>query len=202
MEEKEIKNGDVYGKLDFDSDEKVVFPTEVTMVKIDNRDVELPVEALNDAGWRKVNDDENVVKKVKLSEGWATFMEENKHLPFSYKKDGKCFTDEAINAFREMAIGFREKQELLGLLSLAYFNGYTVKKEPKYYIKFPFDRTPTYLNVNKVDSSWKIDDKRQTEVFQTQFTLKEVDELQRNDQALGLNLNALTVKVPDGELED
>lgn len=202
MEEKEIKNGDVYGKLDFDSDEKVVFPTEVTMVKIDNRDVELPVEALNDAGWRKVNDDENVVKKVKLSEGWAAFMEENKHLPFSNNREGKLFTNAVLNAFDEIEASYREKQELFDLLAQAYFNGYTVRKETKYYIKFPFNRTPTYLNVNNVDGSWKIDDKRQTDVFQTQFTLKEVDELQSNDQAIGLNLNALTVKVPDSELED
>lgn len=113
MEEKEIKNGDVYGKLDFDSDEKVVFPTEVTMVKIDNRDVELPVEALNAAGWRKVEDDENVVKKVELSKGWATFVEENKHLPFSNSGEGKCFTNAVLNDFCEIEASFREKKSSL-----------------------------------------------------------------------------------------
>lgn len=169
---------------------------------VEGTEYKVPQETMNQKGWYKLADDENVVKKVKLSEGWAAFMEENKHLPFSNNREGKLFTNAVLNAFDEIEASYREKQELFDLLAQAYFNGYTVRKETKYYIKFPFDRVPTYLNVNKVDSSWKIDDKRQTEVFQTQFTLKEVDELQSNDQAIGLNLNALTVKVPDSELKD
>lgn len=205
MEEKEIKNGDVYGKLDFDSDEKVVLPTEVTMVKIDNRDIELPVEALNVAGWRKVNDDEQVVKKVELVKGWATFMEENKHLPFYCDKGEGSFVDKVNEDFNEIVFAFREREELFELLVQAYFNGYTVRKDAKYYIEFPSwqgRKGKTYLNVDNDDGEWLLTTKIPLGSFRSQFTQKEIDELQKDDRAIGLDLNALKVKVPDNELAD
>lgn len=208
MEEKEIKNGDVYGKLDFDSDEKVVFPTEVTLVKIDNRDVELPVEALEAAGWSKVNDDEQIVKKVELSEEWATFMEENKHLPFSNNGEGKLFTNAVLNAFDEIEASYREKQELFDLLAQAYFNGYTIKRETKYYIKFPLwideskkQDNRRYLNINEYDD-WELNTKAQIRSRRTQFTQGEIDKMQEDERAKGFNLDTLKVRVPDDELED
>lgn len=182
--------------------EELVLEKDAYEIDVNTWKVSVPEDELRKAGYVKLADDEQVVKKVELIENWAKFMEENKHLPFSYKKDGKCFTDEAINAFREMAIGFREKQELLGLLSLAYFNGYTVKKEPRYYIKFPFNYNYKYLNVFKHSGKWGVESEYQDFSAQTQFTQKEIDELQKDDRAKGLDLNALKVKVPDGELAD
>lgn len=202
MEEKEIKNGDVYGKLDFDSDEKVVFPTEVTMVKIDNRDVELPVEALNAAGWRKVNDDENVVKKTELSEGEAEFMEDNEHLPF--RSEDIDFLISANTYVDEHAVTLEDDHMMLKRLVQAYFCGYTVR-ETKYYIKFPSwqgRKGKTYLNVDNDDGEWLLTTKIPLGSIQSQFTQKEIDAMQQDERAKGFDLNALKVKVPDDELKD
>ncbi|WOY88167.1 DUF1642 domain-containing protein [Ligilactobacillus murinus] len=198
MEEKEIKNDDVYGKLDFDSDEKVVFPTEVTRVKIDNRDVELPVEALNAAGWRKVNDDETVVKKAELSEEEARLVENNNALEFLTSDLKRSFLATAMTyAFKQ-----RNKNDVYTRLIQAYYNGYTVKKEPRYYLKFPLISNNSYLNVYKDDDEWDFGTKTQVYGIQTQFTQTEIEGLQKDEQARGLDLNALKVRVPDNELED
>lgn len=205
MEEKEIKNGDVYGKLDFDSDEKVIFPTEVTMVKIDNRDVELPVENLNAAGWRKVNDDETVVKKAELSEAEAEFMECNKHLPF--RSEAIDFLVSANTYVDEHAVTLEDDHMMLKRLVQAYFCGYTVR-ETKYYIKFPLwideskkQDNRRYLNINEYDD-WELNTKSQIRSRRTQFTQGEIDKMQEDERAKGFNLDALKVKVPDDELED
>jgi len=42
----------------------------------------------------------------------------------------------------------------------------------------------------------------QDEDYQTQFTQSEINELQKDEQARELNLNALKVKVPDRDLVD
>lgn len=83
--------------------------------------------------------------------------------------------------------------------------------EPKYYIKFPhwFDtdyydeeQLCTYLNVNRNTLWWILSSKTNDSQYQTQFTQSEIDELQKDDRAKGLDFNALKVRVPDGELAD
>ena len=112
-------------------------------------------DRLRKLGYVKLADDEQVVKKVKLSEDEARFMESHK-----------------------------------------------VRKEPKYYIKFPFNYSYEYLNVFKHSGKWGIESECQDFSAQTQFTQKEIDELQKDDRAKGLDFNALKVRVPDGELAD
>ena len=91
-------------------------------------------------------------------------------------------------------------------LSKAYYNGYTVKKEPKYYIEFPtwqtYGESEAYLNVYKIDGAWVLETKNQVSGIKTQFTQKEIYELQKDERAKGLDLNILKVEVPEDELED
>ncbi|WP_168350677.1 DUF1642 domain-containing protein [Ligilactobacillus murinus] len=187
-------------------EQKLVLKDSVVEINFETKQVIVPEEELRKAGYVKLADDEQVVKKVELVENWAKFMKENKHLPFSYKKDGKCFTDEVNKAFCEIVIGFRERQELFGLLIQAYFNGYTVKKEPRYYIEFPawqtYEEGETYLNVDKIDGAWELGTKDQIGSAQCQFTQAEIDELQKDERARGTDFNVLKVRVPDDELED
>lgn len=162
-------------------------------------------ETMNQKGWYKLGDDETVVKKVKLSKEEAEFMEKNKTL-VRFSSWNECFEDKVSEYTFDDKRNFTEADKVYMRLSKAYYNGYTVKKEPKYYIKFPtwqtYEKGTTYLNVEKVDGTWGLENKNQVGGFQTQFTQKEIYELQKDERAKGLDLNTLKVKVPDGELAD
>lgn len=151
---------------------------------------------LGKLGYVKLADDEQVVKKVKLSEDEARFMENHKHLSFYEFSDSASIyvKSNARKTFGDYAVERR--------LNNAYFNGYTVKKEPKYYIKFLPYNNFAYLNIDRDDGEWAFYDNMQDEDYQTQFTQSEINELQKDEQARELNLNALKVKVPDRDLVD
>lgn len=87
----------------------------------------------------------------------------------------------------------------------AYFNGY-VAEEPKYYIEFStwqtYEEGETYLNVDKDDGTWGLETKDQIGSAKAQFTQKEIDAMQQDERAKGIDLNTLKANVPDGELED
>ena len=153
-------------------------------------------DRLRKLGYVKLADDEQVVKKVKLSEDEARFMESHKHLSFyEFSDSASIYVKSNVRkTFGGCAVERR--------LNNAYFNGYTVRKEPKYYIKFPFNYSYEYLNVFKHSGKWGIESECQDFSAQTQFTQKEIDELQKDDRAKGLDFNALKVRVPDGELAD
>lgn len=174
--------------------------------KYDDRTKQVSVseEDLREAGWYKLADDETVVKKVKLSEEEAGFMEKNKLL-VRFSSWNECFEDKVTEYVFDDKRQITEGDTIYMRLSKAYYNGYTVKKEPKYYIKFPtwqLHGEQTYLNVVKADGAWGLETKKQVVGFQTQFTQKEIDELQKDERAKGLDLNTLKVKVPDDELAD
>lgn len=151
---------------------------------------------LGKLGYVKLADDEQVVKKVKLSEDEAKFMESHKHLSF-YE-----FSDSASIYVKSNVRKTFGKCVVERRLNHAYFNGYTVKKEPKYYIKFLPYNNSAYLNINRDNGKWLLYENMQDEDYQTQFTQSEINELQKDEQARGLNLNALKVKVPDRDLVD
>lgn len=159
-------------------------------------------ETMNQKGWYKLAGDEQIVKKVELTGEEAEWFEKNKNLPF-FKDDGaEHFAKKAL----DYSVTWEGRERCCNLFSQAYYNGYTVKKEPKYYIKFPtwqtYKKSETYLNVDKGYGTWVLENKNQVVGFQTQFTQKEIDELQKDERAKGIDLNTFKVKVPDDELAD
>lgn len=151
---------------------------------------------LGKLGYVKLADDEQVVKKVKLSEDEARFMENHKHLSFYEFSDSASIyvKSNTRKTFGDCAVERR--------LNNAYFNGYTVK-EPKYYIEFPdwFDLdSQKYLAVYS-DGFWEFNGRFEGSA-KRQFTLSEISELQKDERAKGLDFNVLKVKVPDRDLVD
>lgn len=88
---------------------------------------------------------------------------------------------------------------LLANLAKAYFDGYTIKKEKKYYIDSGFG--DSYLRVKRDNGAWYWGIKEATSFGRSQFTQDEIDEMQKDPRAKGLDLNVLKVEVPDDELE-
>lgn len=177
--------------------------------KYDDRTNQVSVseDELRKAGYVKLADDEQVVKKVELSEEEAKFMKENKSL-VRFSSLNECFEDEASEYAFDDKRGLAEVDEIYRRLSKAYYNGYTVKKEPKYYIKFPKWLLPysqrinqCFLNIDE-NGRWDLSTKTHLDTKRTQFTQEEIDMMQGDEQAEGLDLDMLKVKVPPEELKD
>lgn len=180
--------------------------------EFDNKtgNVSVSEDELRKAGYVKLADDEQIVKKVELSEEEAEFMQETERLAF-YDPQNIDFEFKANDYAEENAKKLEDAPGIYGRLIQAHFYGYIVR-ETKYYIEFPewvfplqFRTVRHFLNVftdsDKLDK-WEANSKEQTRHSKTQFTQKEIDELQKCKQAKGLDLNALKVKVPDEELAD
>lgn len=161
--------------------------------------VSVSEDELHKAGYMKLADDEQIVKKGELSKEEVEFMECNKHLPF--RSEAIDFLSSANTYVNEHTVTLEDDHMMLKRLVQAYFCGYTVR-ETKYYIKLSFISNSSYLNVYKDDDAWEFGTKRQVYGIRTQFTQTEIDELQKDKQARGLDLNAFKVRVPDNELED
>ncbi len=168
-------------------------------------------EMMNKRGWYKLADDEQIVKKAVLSKEEAEWFEKYKDLPFYdlplYVDDSSNhFTKKLSNKMVQYREDWKKRADFFNRLSQAYFNGYTVKKEPRYYIEFPawqtYEEGETYLNVDKIDGAWELGTKDQIGSAQCQFTQAEIDELQKDERARGTDFNVLKVRVPDDELED
>lgn len=157
-------------------------------------------ETMNKKGWYKLTDDEQVVKKAELTKEEADFVEKHKSLPLYDLKEPLSY----IISLHDYVDGknVEHPRPLLAKLALAYFNGYTIKKEKKYYIKLNFNRGSVYLNVNEITSNWFFDTRINNSRYKTQFTQEKIDAMQKDPQAKGLDLNVLKVEVPEDELED
>lgn len=177
-------------------EQKLVLQEGTYKYDFETAQVSVSEDELRKAGYVKLADDETVVKKVKLSEDEARFMESHKHLSFyEFSDSASIYVKSNVRkTFGGCAVERR--------LNNAYFNGYTVKKEPKYYIKFLPYNNFAYLNIDRDDGKWSLYENMQDEDYQTQFTQSEINELQKDEQARELNLNALKVKVPDRDLVD
>lgn len=161
------------------------------------RQVSVSEEQLKKAGYVKLADDERMVKMVKLDQKRTKFMFENGCLPF--------YNPTSVYSFWHKAFDYSqydgdEPEEVQALLAEAYFNGYVIKKEKKYYIKLGFG-FPGYLNISENGDWWWA---RENSVIlgRSQFTQAEIDEMQKDPRAKGLDLNELKVEVPEDELED
>lgn len=168
--------------------------------------VSVSEDELKKAGYVKLADDEQVIKKVELSEEEAEFMEGCKELDFcesrgDFRERAACYAD--IHSKRAGS----EFAPIFTRLLRAYFTGYTVR-ETEYYIglavSVPTNTTGCcYLNVDQLNESWHFyPDKFCRPNFKNQFTKAEIDELQKSKYARGLDLNMLKAKVPyDGKMQ-
>lgn len=160
------------------------------------RQVSVSEEQLKKAGYVKLADDERMVKMVKLDQKKTKFMFENGCLPF--------YNPTSVDSFWHKAFDYSqydgdEPEEVQALLAEAYFNGYVIK-EKKYYINIGFD--DIYLKASRVNGMlyWGFDPS--TPSGRSQFTQDEIDKMQKDPRAKGLDLNVLKVEVPEDELED
>ena len=155
-------------------------------------------ETMNREGWYKLADDEQVVKKAELTKEEAEFVEKNNALEFLTSNLERSFSTTAIT----YALKQSNKSDVYTRLIQSYFNGYIVEKEPKYYIKLEFNRSDvSYLNINEF-GVWFLSSKHELADAKTQFTQTEIDKMQKDPRAKGLDLNVLKVEVPADELED
>ncbi len=147
-------------------------------------------------------DNEQVVEKIELSEDEAKFMKNYEHLEF-YRQEDDCFHQKLGMYTLTCSGGIKDKLEVRNRLTRAYFNGYTVKKEPKYYIKFSFwSNRDKYLNLDTKNGDWFFLNREPIPSLKTQFTQDEIDNMQRMERAKGLDLNEAKVRVPDEEVVD
>lgn len=162
------------------------------------RQVSVSEEQLKKAGYVKLADDEQIVKIVELTQEDADFVEDHMSLPFYDLKEPLSY----INSLHDYVNGKNVKhpRQLLAKLAKAYFNGYTIEKEKKYYINIGFD--DIYLKLSRVAGTlyWGFDPS--TPSSHSQFTQDEIDEMQKDPRAKGLDLNVLKVEVPEDKLED
>ncbi|MCR1902257.1 DUF1642 domain-containing protein [Ligilactobacillus apodemi] len=156
-------------------------------------------EMMNKKGWHKLAGDEQIVKKVELTKEEADFVENHKSLPFYDLKEPLSY----IISLRDYVDrkNAEHPRTLLAKLTLAYFNGYTVKKEKKYYIKTNINNS-SYLNIYLERKSWEWNNEESSIEYKTRFTQEEIDKMQKDPRAKGLDLNALKVEVPENELEE
>lgn len=165
---------------------------------VEGTEYKVKQEMMHQKGWYKLADDEQVVKMVELTKEEADFVEKHMSLPFYDLKEPLSYIISLHDYVDEKNV--EHPRPLLAKLALAYFNGYTIKKEKKYYIKSNFYSSGNYLNTNKGRWYWK--DRYYLDGFQTWFTQEEINQMQKDPQAKGLDLNALKVEVPEDELED
>lgn len=163
------------------------------------RQVSVSEEQLKKAGYVKLADDEQIVEIVELTQEDADFVEDHMSLPFYDLKEPLSY----INILHDYVNGKNVKhpRQLLAKLAKAYFNGYVIK-EKKYYIKLEFYRSDmSYLNINGF-GVWFLSSKHCLADAKTRFTQTEIDKMQKDPRAKGLDLNVLKVEVPADELED
>ncbi|WP_298490943.1 DUF1642 domain-containing protein [uncultured Lactobacillus sp.] len=171
------------------------------------RQVSVSEEQLKKAGYVKLADDEQIVKKAVLSKEEAEWFEKHKDLPYFDGDSDDYFSQKVFDKMMEYREGFEDWEDFKdwknpndfhNRLSQAYFTGYTIEKEKKYYIKSNFYTSGNYLNTYK--GRWYWNDRYYLDGFQTWFTQEEINQMQKDPQAKGLDLNALKVEVPEDRL--
>lgn len=176
---------------------------------VEGTEYKVTQETMNKKGWHKTADDEQIVKKAVLSKEEAEWFEKHKDLPYFDGDSDDYFSQKVFDKMMEYREGFEDWEDFKdwkkpndfhNRLSQAYFNGYTIKKEKKYYIKLNFDFS-RYLNIQE-NGVWWFTNEMPTILGRSQFTQDEIDEMQKDPRAKGLDLNALKVEVPEDELED
>ena len=140
------------------------------------------------------------IKKPKLTQEEANLVERHKNLPFYDFSEPLDYLTHVFHYVKDLDLTNPRKE--LENLAKAYFVGYEIE-EKKYYIELNFNYYKgSYLNVNQF-GVWAWEDKCGiSDGTKRQFTQDEIDEMQKDPRAKGLDLNVLKVEVPDDELED
>ncbi len=155
-------------------------------------------KTMNRKGWHKLNSNEQIVKRVVLTPEEAEWLEENRRLPsLDHNINLEFFSRLAEQATKYPEI---DRWVFTKRIMRAYVLDNYVVKERKYYIKLGFGFSE-YLNV-KEDGDWWFTNEMPTILGQSQFTQNEIDEMQKDPQAKGLDLNVLKVEVSENEFED
>lgn len=140
------------------------------------------------------------IKKPKLTQEEANLVERHKNLPFFDLDEPLSYFTYLVDYVEQVPLTNPRKK--LENLAKAYFVGYEIK-EKKYYIELNFNYcNGSYLNVNQF-GVWVCGEKRGVfDGTKTQFTQDEIDEMQKDPRAKGLDLNELKTEVSEDELED
>lgn len=140
------------------------------------------------------------IKQPKLTQEEANLVERHKNLPFFDLDEPLSYFTYVLHYVEQTPLTNPRKE--LENLAKAYFVGYEIK-EKKYYIELNFNYyNGSYLNVNQF-GVWVWEGK--CGIFdgtKRQFTQDEIDEMQKDPRAKGLDLNELKAEVPEDELED
>lgn len=141
----------------------------------------------------------NEMKKPKLTQEEANLVKRHKNLPFYDFNEPLDYFTHVVRYVKDLALTNPRKE--LEKLAKAYFVGYEIE-EKKYYIELNFNYyNGSYLNVNPF-GVWTWEGKRGIfDGTKRQFTQDEIDKMQKDPRAKGLDLNVLKVEVPDDELE-
>lgn len=168
---------------------------------VEGTEYKVTQKTMNRKGWYKLASNEQIVKKVELTGEEANFVEKHECLPFYDLKEPLSYIISLHDYVEEKNV--EDQRPLLAKLVLAYFNGYTIKKEKKYYIELNFNYyNGSYLNVNPF-GVWTWEGKCGiSDGTKRQFTQDEIDEMQKDPRAKGLDLNELKAEVPEDELGD
>lgn len=155
-------------------------------------------EMMNKRGWYKLASNEEIIKRVVLTPKEAEWFDENRTLPsLDHNINLEFFSRLAEQAKKYPEI---DRWAFTKRIMRAYVLDNYVVKERKYYIKLGFGFSK-YLNV-KEDGGWWFTNEMPTILGQSQFTQNEIDKMQKDPQAKGLDLNVLKVEVPEDELVD
>lgn len=155
-------------------------------------------EMMNKRGWYKLASNEEIIKRVVLTPEEAEWFDKNRRLPsLDHNINLEFFSRLAEQATKYPEI---DRWAFTKRIMRAYVLGNYVVKERKYYIKLNFD--DEYLRVDRYNDSWYWGGGTPTEMGRSQFTQDEIDEMQKDPRAKGLNLNVLKVEVPEDELEE
>lgn len=138
------------------------------------------------------------IKKPKLTQEEANLVERQKNLPFFDLDEPLSYFTHVVDYVEQTPLTNPRKK--LENLAKAYFVGYEVK-EKKYYIKLNFKGDDWYLNEVRDDQEWWFTSAEENVGVKTQFTQVEIDKMQKDPRAKGLDLNVLKVEVPGDELE-
>lgn len=180
------------------TEEKMILNDGQYDLEMRTREVSVSADVLADKGWHKLASNEQIVKRVVLTPEEAEWFEENRTLPSpNYNINLKFFSRLSEQATKYPDI---DRWAFVKRIMQAYALGSYVVKERKYYIKLCFGFSK-YLNV-KEDGGWWFTIEMPMILGQSQFTQSEIDVMQKDPRAKGLDLNVLKVEVPEDELED
>lgn len=181
---------------------KVIFADENVAKSISDLEsgIEIPDCELGLNGYRKVDLEDNIVKKVALSQEEMEWFEDHYKLPFAMDiEDTKKSADDSFvySAHRFVTqncdVTYRETMERL---CKAYFNGYYLEEKTYYLEIHGHDSNERYLAINTETGKWFLVDGSDTPEMKSLFTNKELEELSEDPNFSWLSVDNAKVLAP------